>query len=85
MFNYRPLDGNDNQLRFCRFVPRLDDSLNLDVPLNLELQHAPMDHVDFLIRLYKQRLYDEQVFFLLFAFYADRASFDHKPVSKVSG
>ncbi|KAF2995967.1 hypothetical protein E8E14_003229 [Neopestalotiopsis sp. 37M] len=47
MFKYQPLDRHENQLRFFRFVPRLDDSLNLDVPLNLELRHAPMDHVQY--------------------------------------
>ncbi|KAF7535053.1 hypothetical protein G7054_g5743 [Neopestalotiopsis clavispora] len=47
MFKYQPLNQNENQLRFFRFVPRLDGSLNPDVLLNLELRHAPMNHVQY--------------------------------------
>lgn len=45
MFSYQPLDRNENQLRFIRFVREPNRTLKLDVPITLELRHAPMDEV----------------------------------------
>lgn len=47
MFSYQPLDRDENKLRFIRFAREPNGALKFDVPITLELRHAPMDQVQY--------------------------------------